>query len=101
MAHPTTLCLQAKGLTKCLYARETISNSELILLVTAISQKFCQFNIKEATMCTPVKQFTMTVIDGDEELLTLKVYTSLNQSMGLVEKVSVLHLTVFVPIYFC
>jgi hypothetical protein len=89
-----------KGLARSLYARETISNSELIVVVTAISQKFRQFNIANTTMCTSIKQFTMAVIDGDEELLTLKVDTSLNQSMGLVEKGSVLRLTVFVPIYF-
>jgi hypothetical protein len=66
----------------------------------AMSQKFRQFNILDTTICTPVKQFTMAVIDGDNKLLTLKVDTSLNQSMGLVEKGNVLRLTVFVPIYF-
>jgi hypothetical protein len=42
----------------------------------------------------------MDVLDGDEEILTLKVDTSLNQSMSLVEKGSVLHLTAFVPMCF-
>jgi hypothetical protein len=42
----------------------------------------------------------MDAIDGDDDFVMLKVDTSLNQSMGLVEKGSVLHLTVCVPIYF-
>jgi hypothetical protein len=70
----------------------------------AISQRFHQFNIanttQEATMCTPVKQCTMTVIDGNKKLFPLKVDTSLNQSMELVEKGSMLCLAVFVPFYF-
>jgi hypothetical protein len=89
-----------KGLTRSLYARQTISNnSKLIVIVMAMSQKFHQFNILDTNICTPVKQFTMAVIDGDGKLLTLKADTSLNQSMGLVEKGNVLRLTVFVPIY--
>jgi hypothetical protein len=42
----------------------------------------------------------MAVIDGDNKLLTLKVNTSLNQSMGLAEKGNLLHLKVLVRIYF-
>jgi hypothetical protein len=42
----------------------------------------------------------MAVIDGNEELLTLEVDTSVNQSMGLVETGSVLRLTVVVHTYF-
>ena len=47
------------------------------------------------------KQFTIALHDGDNEILTLKVDTSLNRSMSLVEKGGLLlHLLVFVPIYF-
>ena len=74
-----------KGLARSLYARQSISNnSKLMVIVMVISQKFAQFNIFDTIICIPVKQFTIAVIDGDNKLLTLKVDTSLNQSMGLV-----------------
>jgi hypothetical protein len=90
-----------KDLARSLYARQTISNNydNLILIVTTTSQKFCQLNIADTTtICTPVKQFAMAVID---EHLMLKVNKSLNQRMGLVERGTVMHLTVFIPIKFC
>jgi hypothetical protein len=98
---PSKHPLPTKGLARSIYARQTSSNnSKLIVIVMAISQKFHRFNILDTNICTPVKQFTMAVIDGVKKLLTLKVDTNLNQSMGLIEEGNVLHLTVFVPIYF-
>jgi hypothetical protein len=49
----------------------------MIVIVTATSQKFCQLNIADTTTCTPVKQLTMAVNNGDDEYLTLKVDPSL------------------------
>jgi hypothetical protein len=46
---PSKHPLPTKGLARSLYARETISNSELIVVVMAISQKFRQFNITNTT----------------------------------------------------
>jgi hypothetical protein len=89
------------GLARSLYARQTVSNnSKLIVIAMAMSQKFRQFNSLDTNICTPVKQFTMALIDGDNKVLMLKVDTSLKQSMGLLEKGNSLRLTVFVLIYF-
>ena len=81
---------------------QAVSDPELIVVGVAISQKFCSFKFENTMQeYTPVKQFTMTVLDGNDEMVTLKVDTSLNQSMSLIEKGPVLRLTAFVPIYFC
>ena len=77
----------SKGLTRSLHAIEAVSDPELIAVVVAISQKFRSFNFENTTQeCTLVKQFTMTVLDGDDKTVTLKVIMSLNQSMRLVKK---------------
>jgi hypothetical protein len=79
-----------KGLARSIYARQTISNNSIIIvIVMGMSQKFHQFYILDTNICTPVKQFTMAVIDGDDKLLMIKVDTSLNQSIGLVRKATV------------
>ena len=51
MAHLSTLCLR-KGSRKKFYARETISNSEKIVVFTAIAHKFGDVNIPKRTMAT-------------------------------------------------
>jgi hypothetical protein len=59
------------------------------------------FQRRPKQQCTLLSNDMLSLqFDGDNEFLTLKVDTSLNESMGLIQKGSVLRLTAFVPVCF-
>ena len=87
---------RTENFAKRVYERESLP-TEAVLKIVAKSNKKERRGERNRSFV----QFTFHAIDGNDDIVTLKLNTSLNASASLITRGSVIKIMAFSPIYFC